>query len=69
MTAVERGQVDDQSKFANGIFNKLLLESPLLGPGGPGEALIHVEHGPQGADDGDDPPAGSPAELTGDSRP
>lgn len=43
MAAVGARVADDELQFLPSILHKLPLESSLLGFGGPGEALIHIE--------------------------
>lgn len=57
VAAVGSSVADDKLQFLTGVVHKLPLEGPLLGPGGPGEPLVHVQQSVETHRQGDETPA------------
>lgn len=57
VAAVRAGITDNELQLLTGILHKLALEGPLLGSGGPGQPLIHVQEAIQSKGEGDESPA------------
>ena len=65
MAAVGAGVADDELQLLAGVLHKLSLEGPLLGLGGPGEALVHVHEAVHAHRQGDQAPAHRLPDLMG----
>lgn len=65
VAAVGSSVADDELQLLTGVVHKLALEGPLLGPGGPGEALVHVQQAVETHRQGDETPAHRLPDLSG----
>lgn len=66
VAAVGSSVADDELQLLAGVVHKLPLEGPLLGPGGPGQALVHVQQPVETHRQGDQTPAHRLPDLTED---
>lgn len=56
VAAVGSSVADDELQLLTGVVHKLPLEGPLLGPGGPGEPLVHIQQSVETHRQGDKTP-------------
>lgn len=64
VAAVGAGVADDELQLLAGVVHKLAFEGPLLGLGGPSEALVHVQQAVQPYRKGNQTPAHCLPDLT-----
>lgn len=57
MAAVGTGEADNHLQLLGGVVDKLLLEGPFLGPGGPRQPLVQVQQPVHAQRQGDQFPA------------
>lgn len=57
VAAVGASVADDKLQLLAGVLHKLTLEGPLLGLGGPRQALVDIQEAIESKGEGDEPPA------------